>query len=125
VRVLLDTNAFLRLMDARPLPRSVERLLKRPQTECLVSIVTGWEVVMKSTLHLRAADVEAGINEMGAAILPIRFAHLNELYSLPFYENHRDPFDRMLIAQALAEDVSIISSDMRFHDYKRLRIVWD
>jgi PIN domain nuclease of toxin-antitoxin system len=125
VRLLLDTNAFLRWMADSPLPRSVERALSRRETECLVSIVTGWEIVMKAKLGVSAADVEAAIDEMGAALLPIKFRHLNELSHLPFYEDHRDPFDRMLIAQALAEDVSIVTSDMRFANYKRLRVLWD
>lgn len=80
---------------------------------------------MKAKLGVSAADVEAAIDEMGAALLPIKFRHLNELSHLPFYEDHRDPFDRMLIAQALAEDVSIVTSDMRFANYKRLRVLWD
>ena len=125
MRLLLDTNAFLRWMADSPLPRSVERALSRRETECLVSIVTGWEIVMKAKLGVSAADVEAAIDEMGAALLPIKFRHLNELSHLPFYEDHRDPFDRMLIAQALAEDVSIVTSDMRFANYKRLRVLWD
>lgn len=125
MRLLLDTNAFLRWMAGTPLPRSVDRALARQETESLVSIVTGWEIVMKAKLGVSAADVEAAIGEMGAVLLPIKFKHLNELSGLPFYEDHRDPFDRMLIAQALAEDVSIITSDTRFAGYKRLRVIWD
>ena len=103
MRLLLDTNAFLRWMAGSPLPRPVERVLARRETECLVSIVTGWEIIMKAKLGVSAADIEAAIGEMGAALLPIKFKHLNELSHLPSYEDHRDPFDRMLIAQALAE----------------------
>jgi PIN domain nuclease of toxin-antitoxin system len=125
VRLLLDTNAFLRWMAGSPLPRSVERVLARRDTECLVSIVTGWEITMKPKLGVSVADIEAAIAEMGAALLPIKFKHLNELSHLPAYEDHRDPFDRMLISQALAEDLSIVTSDTRFGDYKRLRVLWD
>jgi len=125
VKLLLDTNAFLRWMAGSPLPRPVERVLARRETECLVSIVTGWEIIMKAKLGVSAADIEAAIGEMGAALLPIKFKHLNELSHLPSYEDHRDPFDRMLIAQALAEDLSIITSDTRFADYQRLRVLWD
>ena len=80
---------------------------------------------MKPKLGRSAADVEAAIGDMRAVLLPIKFTHLNELSRLPMFENHRDPFDRMLIAQAIAEDVSIISSDMRFDAYKRLRVLWN
>lgn len=125
MRLLLDTNAFLRWMAGSPLPRPIERVLSKRETECLVSIVTGWEIVMKPKLGVSPADIEAAIGEMGATLLPIRFNHLNELSHLPFYEDHRDPFDRMLIAQALGENVSIVTSDTRFDNYKRLRVLWD
>jgi PIN domain nuclease of toxin-antitoxin system len=125
VKLLLDTNAFLRWAAGTPLHRPVERVLSKRETERLVSIVTGWEIMIKPKLGISAADFEAAIDEMGAMLLPIRFKHLSELAHLPFYENHKDPFDRMLIAQAIAEDVSIVTSDMRFDDYKRLRVLWD
>jgi PIN domain nuclease of toxin-antitoxin system len=80
---------------------------------------------MKPKLDRSAMDVEAAIEEMGAVLLPIKFKHLNELSHLPVYEQHRDPFDRMLIAQAFAEGLSIITSDMRFTGYKGLRVLWD
>jgi PIN domain nuclease of toxin-antitoxin system len=125
LRLLLDTNAFLRLMGDRPLTRAVERALNRADTERFVSIVTAWEIANKRTLSLSATDVEAGIAAMAATLLPINFQHLDELYRLPLYTNHRDPFDRLLIAQAIAEDLSIVSSDIRFGNYKRLRVLWD
>jgi PIN domain nuclease of toxin-antitoxin system len=125
VKVLLDTNAFVRWMAGSPLPRSVERWFTRSATECVVSIITGWEIAMKPKLGLSAADVEAGIGEMGAALLPVRFRHIDELSRLPSYEDHRDPFDRMLIAQALAEDMAIVTGDARFGGYRRLRVLWD
>jgi PIN domain nuclease of toxin-antitoxin system len=111
-------------MAAVPLPRGVERLLARQNTATFVSIVTGWEIVMKPILGLSAADVEAGVIAMGASVLPVRFRHLDELSHLPVRKDHRDPFDRMLIAQALAEDLEIVTSDTRFEGYKRLRVVW-
>jgi PIN domain nuclease of toxin-antitoxin system len=74
---------------------------------------------MKPKLGLTATDIDAAIGEIPAARLPIKFKHLNELSHLPSYEHHRDSFDGMLIAQALAEDLAIISSDTRFTGYKR------
>jgi PIN domain nuclease of toxin-antitoxin system len=125
LRLLLYTNALVRWMAGSPLPKPVERVLARQDTECLVSVITCWEIVLKPKLRRSAADVETAIHAMGAILLPIRFNHLEELSHLPAYEDHRDPFDRMLIAQALAEAVPIVSSDMRFAAYKRLRVFWD
>ena len=122
---MIDTNVFLRWMTGRPLPRTVERLLTKQSTELVVSIVTGWEIVMKPQLQRSAAEIEAAIQEMGAVLLPIKFKHLNELSGMPFYEDHKEPFDRMLIAQALAEDLPIATSDTRFAGYKGLRTLWD
>lgn len=124
MKVLLDTNVFVRRMAAVGLPKNVERLLEKPSTEAFVSIVTGWEIVMKPKLGLSATDVEDGIAAMGATVLPVRFRRLDELSALPMSGEHRDPFDRMPISQALAEDLSMVSSDTRFQDYKRLRVIW-
>lgn len=79
---------------------------------------------MNRKLGLRISDFEASIAEIGAALLPIKLTHLNELSGLPL-RDPRDPFDRMLIAQALAEELTIVTSDRRFGEYKRLRVLWD
>jgi PIN domain nuclease of toxin-antitoxin system len=125
VNVLLDTTAFLRGMTDSPLPPAAKRVLSRHDTGTVISIVTGWEIIMKPKLNRNAKDIEAAIEAMGAVLLPIKFRHLNELSRLAVYEDHRDPFDRMLIAQALAEDLSIVTSDSRFGEYKGVRVLWD
>src|SRR5215217_6355673 len=109
MKLMLDTSVFLRRLNDNTIPRSLERLLMKQSTEIVVSIVTGWEIVLKPKLKYSATDVEAAVQEMGAVLLPIKFKHLNEFSNLPFHEDHKDPFDRMLIAQALAEDLSIAS----------------
>jgi len=65
---------------------------------------------LEEKLGMSAADVEAGIAAMAATVLPVRFRHIDELSALPVHGDHRDPFDRMLIAQALAEDLWMVSS---------------
>lgn len=125
MRLLLDTNVFLRWMASTPLPGPLERLLSKPANEKLVSIVTAWEIVNKPKLNLNVNDIEAGIDATGASVLPLNFGHIDRFHALPFYNDHRDPFDRMLIAQALAEDIAIASSDQRFPEYKGLKVIWD
>lgn len=124
MRLLLDTNVFVRWLLDAPLPGSISRLISKPGNEKLVSIVSAWEIAIKPKLNLSAADIEAGIEAMGAVLLPVKLSHIDALYSIQAYD-HRDPFDRMLIAQALAEDVAIVSSDQRFAEYKRLKLIWD
>ena len=68
MKILLDTNVFIRLMAADRLPGKVERLLGKAGTDVFVSIVSAWEIVMKPKLGISAADVEAGIAAMAATV---------------------------------------------------------
>ena len=125
MKVLLDTNAFLRILNGDKLPRNAQKALDQAGTELILSIVSGWEIVMKPALNLTAAEVESRIGMMGAAVLPIQFRHL-EMYSrLPVKPEHKDPFDRMIIAQAMAEKMAVLTSDSRFEEYSGLRVIWD
>jgi len=125
LRFLLDTNAFLRHTGDLPVPRAARRLLSRRDATPVVSIVSCWEIVLKPKLGLAVSDVDAAVREMGAELLPVRLTHLERLSHLPFHDDHRDPFDRLLIAQALAEETPLLTSDARFSAYKHLRVVWD
>ena len=125
MRLLLDTSLFVKWILDAPLPGRLERLLIKPGTEKHISIVTAWEIINKPKLNLNVADIETGINGLSASLLPLSLRHIDALHSLPLYDDHRDPFDRMLIAQALAEDLPIVSSDQRFSEYKNLRVIWD
>ncbi len=122
---LLDTHAFLRVLGGRPLPGQAQRAINKTGTELYVSIVTAWEIAMKPQLGYKPSDLEDGIAAIGAQVLPIRFAHLTELTNLPLFPDHRDPFDRLLIAQAISEGLRMISNDSRFPAYKKLRLLWD
>lgn len=112
-------------MVDRPFPRKADQFLTRPSTEFVISIVTAWEITLKPKLGHTPDDLERAIQEIGATLLPIKFAHLDALTRLPFYEHHKDPFDRILIAQALAERLPVVSSDMNFKEYKGLQVIWD
>ena len=122
--VLLDTNAFIRWLTGVPLPKRAERLLQKTDTKIYLSIVSVWEIVMKPRLGISALQAEEAVHAMGAVLLSIRIRHLEELSRLAVNGDHKDPFDRLLISQALAEGITIVSSDDRFPAYGRLAVLW-
>lgn len=97
----------------------------------LVSIVTPWEFALRtnpSSGELRlptTEETEQLLEDLGVRILPITMEHTDVLYTLPLH--HDDPFDRMIIAQALAEKCPVVSADERFPLYRSvgLQVLWD
>lgn len=90
-------------------------------------MVSLWELSLKisngklTPLGASITDVIEVLKQRGAQLLPIRIGHIVRLESLPLH--HRDPFDRLLVAQALEEDLAILSSDRLLHQYSA-KIVW-
>ncbi len=117
-RFLLDTHVLLWwLTDDPRLGASARQTIADAQNEVFVSAATGWEVAIKRALgKLRAPDeLETGVKEEGFVPLSITFRHAEQAGALPLL--HRDPFDRVLIAQALAEDLILITNDERIKRY--------
>lgn len=127
MRLLLDTHAFLWWIDdARELSRKARAAIGSPENECLLSMASSWEMAIKVSngkLRLPAA-IERFVPEQLAANgirqLAIEFRHVARVASLPFH--HRDPFDRLIAAQALEEDCVIVSADTVFRRYGVKRI---
>lgn len=116
MRVLLDTHVALWWLkgDDR-IPRRIRDIVAHPDTERFVSAATIWEIAIKSKLGklpAAAAAVEtmpACFTDIGFSMLDINAAHAKHAGSLPLH--HRDPFDRMLVAQAAIESLTLISGD--------------
>jgi PIN domain nuclease of toxin-antitoxin system len=124
VRLLIDSHAFLWWSEALPaLGSGAHGAIADPTNEVLISVAALWELTIKvSSGKLSfATDVETIVANQGFTILPIKFLHLTRLIGLPRF--HRDPFDRMMIAQALAEGIPIATSDRVFGAYG-VQIVW-
>jgi PIN domain nuclease of toxin-antitoxin system len=112
VRYLIDTHALLWWREDSPrLSVRARREIADPSNEGCVSIVTLWEIVLKrSNGKLQFPDnLEDVLRQEAFTLIPISFQHLQTAESLPWL--HRDPFDRMLIAQAIVEGAPLITHD--------------
>ena len=124
MRLLLDSNAFLWWAQASPtLSAGARNAIIDPANETLISIATPWELVIKTSIGklVLPDDVETMVTSQGFTVLPITFVHIRRLATLP--RHHKDPFDRMIIAQALAEGMPIATADRRYAAYG-VQIVW-
>ena len=122
MRLLLDTHALIWwLADSRRLPTRVRHAIFDPENEKLVSAATAWEITTKHRLgklpeaDILALDVTGVLRRQGFTELPITVAEGARAGSLPSI--HRDPFDRMLVAQALSRNLVLISVDPVFDQY--------
>ena len=117
MRLLLDTHVLLWWMADRRLSRRAHAAIADPANQVLVSAATAWEMSIKQALGRLdvPADLPAQLEANGFVALPITVGHGLAAGALP--RHHDDPFDRMLIAQALVEDLTVASRDERFAAY--------
>lgn len=120
MKYLLDTHIILWwLNDDKRLKESLRQVLKDSKNRVFLSIATAWEISIKyktGKLSLKTTLEECFKQARFATILPITLDHLLKLNSLPLH--HRDPFDRLLIAQANIEKLTILTSDPKFKEYQ-------
>ena len=125
-RLLLDTHALIWALSApRRLPAHVVEAIRDPQNEVYVSAVSTWEIAIKSALGKITVDVAAVVHAMRTSDfeeLPIAIRHTVRLRTLPTH--HRDPFDRLLMAQGLEERLTIVTHDPIFGAY-HVSTLWD
>lgn len=126
--MLVDTHAFLWwLAGNRRLSRPARAVIDNQDNDVLVSAASAWEITTKHRLgklpgaDMIAADVMAAIEDHGFQPLAITVAHAERAGRLP--GPHRDPFDRMLIAQSLAHDLPMVSIESVFDRYG-IRRIW-
>jgi PIN domain nuclease of toxin-antitoxin system len=126
IRVLIDAQVFLwGIQQEDRLSRRVQTLL--PQSDVWISVASLWEIITKVQIGKLVLPspvseyLSAKLRANGVLVLPLTFEHVRRLEELPLH--HRDPFDRMLIAQSLAENVPIITSDPWFKQYP-VQVVW-
>ena len=118
MRVLLDTHLVLwSLLDTQRIGGEAAEVLKRPGTAVVVSVVNLWEISIKRTSGKLSApeDLPDRIRRLGHEILPITAEHAWTAGGLA--PHHRDPFDRLLVAQAQVEDIPLITHDRQLERY--------
>jgi PIN domain nuclease of toxin-antitoxin system len=128
VRILLDPHTFLWWNEASPrLSKKALTLLADPANTLLLSVVSAWELGLKTqTGKIRLAEspsvyVPTRMAHYAMEALPVALAHVLAAESLPLH--HRDPFDRLLIAQATVEGVPIVTGDPEFRRYA-IKVLW-
>lgn len=119
MRLLLDTHILLWWLTLdRRLPKSIDTAIRSGANDVAVSVASVWEVtikVMRGRLDIEIDDLLMSIAADGFAELPVRFGHTLRLHLLP--PHHNDPFDRILIAQSVAEGRRLVTMDATILKY--------
>lgn len=121
MRVLLDTHLLLWSVSAsRKLSREARRVVESPSNELSFSAASLWEIAVKLSLRRSDFDLDlpafvGALGEMDFEELPVRSAHALELLLLP--ARHKDPFDRILVAQSRVEGMLLLTNDVRLAGY--------
>ncbi|MGF1522870.1 MAG: type II toxin-antitoxin system VapC family toxin [Leptolyngbyaceae cyanobacterium] len=126
--VLLDTRVVLWYVTKNPNLSLKAREIVDAKSGLFFSIASLWEITIKSNIGKLQLDCSfdgllARIAVMRAEIIPISITNLETYLNLPLPDNHRDPFDRILIAQAMNHSLDIVSRDDKFDHYP-IRRVW-
>lgn len=118
MNLLLDTHALIWVFDNNPtLSKEAREAIADGQNEVFVSAVTAWEIAIKRSLNKLElqGDYQNGLKRYRFTPLSISTKHALAVETLP--QHHADPFDRLLIAQAQLENLTLVTRDGRFADY--------
>lgn len=121
MNLLLDTHTILWYLSGdKKITEKIKKILASPANEAFISIVSLWEIAIKLslgklTLKTSLSDFFRIIEEQGIHFLPITSEYIICVSTLPM--NHRDPFDRIIISQALTEEMTVLTRDENFSGY--------
>ena len=124
MRLLLDTHIFLWSVAGNPLLKAATRRFIESADEVFVSAASLWEIAIKARLGKIEADADelvAAITQSGFVELPVRAAHAAGVSRLEMH--HNDPFDRLLVAQAVAEPMKLLTADAVLARYSELVVL--
>lgn len=124
MNILLDTNIFLRIAGNDDyLPTAAKKLIEEPSNQIYLSSVSAWEIAIKwSKGRLGLPEqprtlIENIADAAGFVKVSVNFSDAHVVSELPVFEDHKDPFDRLLIAQAMNRGLSLMTSDKKFKQY--------
>ena len=124
MRLLLDTQLLVWWFVDRRIPRRATELIRDPVNELFASAASVWEIAIKASLgkiEVEPAALTAGLRDGGFRELPISFRHGLQVTLLPLH--HRDPFDRLLVAQSMCESMPLLTADRALAAYGPLVMV--
>jgi PIN domain nuclease of toxin-antitoxin system len=127
VKLLLDTHIFLWFIAGHQrLSLAARNLIEDDANQPYLSIASLWEMAIKLSLGKLSLGqpfeqlISQQLRLNGIELLPIAVEHVNQVVTMPFH--HRDPFDRLLVAQAMVEQIPIVSADEAFKPYEIKRL---
>ena len=132
MKYLLDTHTLLwAVFEPDKLTKKVEKLIQDPTNQVFTSVISFWEISLKfnigklELINTSPETLPEIAEEMGIEILDVKSDEAASFYKLPRLA-HKDPFDRMVIWQAILRKMMLISSDQEFRQYRQygLRLVW-
>ena len=130
---LLNTHAFIwATLESKKLSNFCKEIISNKDNEICVSTVSFWEISLKAELkkfsfgNIDISDFPKHARKMDFTIIDLQEEETITFHKLPEKENHKDPFDRMLIWQAITKKMTLISKDEQFEQYKKdgLNLAW-
>jgi len=118
MEILLDTHILLwHLADNPRLKKAKSKIIEDPKNKIFYSIISLWEIAIKTSIgKLEISQPIAGLIPKEIYLLDLKVEHIQIVKELAFH--HKDPFDRLLIAQAMEENLSIMTNDAYFENYR-------
>ena len=126
MRIILDTVTFIWAVSSpERLSRAATSALRKPNAAREISVVSLTEIAVKQIrgkLTFGKAEAMTGVADLRLRVLPFASEHAFHLFDLPAH--HPDPFDRQIIAQALFENIAVVTPDESFTMYDGLKVIW-
>lgn len=121
MKYLIDTHTFIWFIEGSPLVGSkIRSLIENSNNQIYISIASLWEISIKTSLRKLSMSMPYDfvcddLKRLRIELLPIKFEHTALINKLPFH--HKDPFDRMIVSQAICENLDLLSCDDKFDKY--------